>query len=539
MRQTTRLARAERVVAVRAAGVLAGFAIAVALGTPQASASPRDLDQQFGNAGKVITDIDDLDSPQGVAIDAQGRIVVAGWTGPSGEAFAPDFFVARYMPDGTLDPSFGTGGIARTDFGGGRSDRAAAVALDSAGRIVVAGTSQNTATSGGKFALAALARYLPNGSLDRSFGTNGRELTDLGAGDSEVNAMAIDSLGRIVVAGRRYRYHDMFNSYDFLVARFEADGGLDPSFGTGGTTTTDFGQIDIAHAVALDSQGRIVAAGESEFETASFVLARYTPDGMLDTSFADQGRAGASFPGDSYEDLAHAVTVDEQDRILAAGTAVGDSGSDFALARYDTGGNLDPSFGTSGTVTTSFTDYADAYALLVDDQGRIVAVGTNSTGPVAQFALARYGAEGYLDASFGTEGRVTTPFGRSKHAGATAAALDSRGRIVAVGSVSDGSTSDVALARYTGKDRTPPDVIVRGRSKFRTRHERRRAHFRIKSSEQVTFRCKVDGGRFHHCSSPYRTRKLGIGRHRLKVHATDAAGNTGTDKKRFRIATRR
>lgn len=538
-REATETRRGVR--AGRAGRVLAGLASGILLGIANASAAaavpdPGDLDSHFAGSGKTTLDIQSYDTATAVAIDAQRRILVAGWsTAATNGDFSGDFVVARYMPDGSLDSTFGSDGIVRTDFNG-RDDKASAMALDDRGRIVVAGTSRGPRGASD----AALARYRPNGDLDASLGGDGKAVVNLGGYDNEVYAMAIDSQGRILVAGRQYRYHDVFNILDFVVARFDAGGALDPSFGRDGTTTTDFGQMDFAYGLALDPQGRIVAAGESEFETASFVLARYEPNGRIDASFGTDGKVGIALGGDFYEDYARAVTVDASGRVLAAGGANSDSGADFVLARYGESGQLDPSFGTSGTVTTSFSDYASADAVLIDNQGRIVAAGTKTVGGSGQFALARYRADGSLDGSFGSHGRVTTPFGRRDDTHGTAVAMDDRGRIVVVGRVSESdSDSDFAVARYIGHDKAPPDVTVKGRSRFRTRHHSRPAHFRLVASEPVEFECRLDGRSFHGCSSPYRTRMLALGRHRLKVRATDEAGNVGADKKRFRVVEKR
>jgi uncharacterized delta-60 repeat protein len=528
MRGGTRRAWSNRIVAA-----LAGGAVAVLAGTGVAEAAgpdPGALDRDFGGTGKVTLDIRGHDFVQGAAIDSQGRIVVAGSTagGTSG-----DFAVARYMPDGSLDPSFGTGGIVTTDFNG-HDDRAVGLGLDPHGRLVVAGTS-----SGPRGYRFAMARYRQNGSLDAAFGHGGRVLTTVGTPSSTITTMTIDPLGRIVVAGQAYRYHDTFDYFDFLVARFRPNGTLDSTFGRDGTVETNFlYTLDTAYSVAVDSRGWIVAAGEASSygESSTTAIARYRPGGGLDTSFGDGGKVTTAF-GNHVYDAFYAATVDDEGRIVAAGG--GSLGhTESTLARYAPDGSLDPSFGSAGKVQTRFPDSSWINAIAIDGLGRIDAVGSNTTGRVGQFALARYKADGSLDRSFGTRGKVMTPFGRDNDVRGIAAAIDEHGRIVAAGTVYSGDESDFALARYIGRDKAPPDVKVKGKSRFRTRHDRRRARFRLKASEPVDFRCKIDGGRFHDCSSPYRTPRLGIGRHRLKVKATDQAGNTGADKKRFRIVAR-
>jgi uncharacterized delta-60 repeat protein len=515
----------------------AALAIAASLLIPSASrATARDLDHHFGGSGKVITDVGQNDSAAAVAVDPSGRLVVAGTTRNGATA---DFLVARYMPNGSLDSSFGNGGLVTTDFKG-RDDTASAMELDSQGRIVVAGTSL------GNGIVAAVARYQPDGDPDSSFSGDGKTLTNLGTYESNVNAMAIDAQGRIVVAGRRYLYHDTFDYFDFVLARFMANGALDPSFGGDGKVSTNFQYtLDTARAVAIDAQGRIVAAGQADDygESSDYALARYTPNGNLDPSFGGNGMIETSFsndPYDSFWDYATAVVIDGQGRVIAAG-GDGETGRDFTLARYDTGGQLSSGFGTGGRVETPFSRYAHANALAIDRHHRVVAVGQDVSAASGRFALARYLGSGELDPSFGSGGKVTTPFGRENDARAYAAAIDPRGRIVAVGVVSNAAAtkSDLALARYTGRDGTPPDVTIKGRKKVRTRHHRASARFRFKASEPARFRCKLDGREFRKCSSPYRTPRLAVGRHRIKVRATDEAGNVGIDQKRFRIKRKR
>jgi uncharacterized delta-60 repeat protein len=504
----------------------------VAAGT--SSAAPQDLDSHFGDAGKVTSDINTYDSANAVAIDSHGRIVVAGTTG---DGSSSDFLVARYMPDGTLDPSFGSAGVLTTDFNG-RNDTTRSMELDSQGRIVVAGASRRGAS------VAAMARYRPDGDLDPTFSGDGKALVNLGSYDVDINGLAIDSSNRIVIAGRRYLYHDMFDYYDFLLARFAPNGTLDSSFGGDGKITTDFVYtLDEAFALAIDSQNRIVAAGQADNygESSDFALARYAPSGDLDPSFGGDGLVETSFsndPYDAYWDYATTALIDGQGHILAAG-GNGESGDEFALARYDAGGQLDSGFGSDGLVQTKFSHSGRANSLAIDPEGRIVAVGQDLGASNGQFALARYLVSGDLDPSFGSGGKVTTLFGKGTDARANAAAIDGRGRIVAVGSVFDGSGTDVALARYTGKDRTPPEVTISGPSRIVTRHRRASARFEFASSEPATFVCKLGVQLAERCSSPYRTPKLAPGRHRLEVRAIDDAGNIGTATKRFRIVRKR
>jgi uncharacterized delta-60 repeat protein len=237
--------------------------------------------------------------------------VAAGYSGGSGRAGR--FEVARYKPSGRLDPSFSSDGRVKTRFRGDRfkgSSFANSVAIDSRDRIVAAGF-----TADGGF---ALARYTPSGGLDSSFWGNGKVRTHLGG--AIARSVGIDSNDGIVAAGLRGRD-------DFQLVRYSENGqGLDPSFGVGGKVRTPFPGGRGAYAVAIDSQGRIVAAGSCHVHgRVGFAVARYEQNGVLDPSFGDAGKVKTPFQGGSLS--ARAVAIDSQDRIVAGG-------SYFVVARY-------------------------------------------------------------------------------------------------------------------------------------------------------------------------------------------------------------
>jgi uncharacterized delta-60 repeat protein len=189
-----------------------------------------------------------------------------------------------------------------------------------------------------------------------------------------------------------------------------APGDLDPSFGTNGKVITDFGSNNYVRAIAVQSDGKIVAAGNAQASHMQFALARHNPDGTLDESFGTGGKVTTTIGTDDA--FAYAVALQSDGRIVAAGY-IRSMGNRFALARYNTNGTLDTSFGTGGIVTTQFSSIAFAYALAIQPDGKIIAAGniTIFTSQINNddFALARYNTNGTLDASFGTGGLVTTP----------------------------------------------------------------------------------------------------------------------------------
>jgi uncharacterized delta-60 repeat protein len=396
-------------------------------------ASAGDLDPTFGTGGRVTTDFGSGDDrANAVAIQSDGKIVA---TGSASYAFA----LARYNADGSLDGSFGSGGKVTTDFGPG-VEFALAVAIQTDGKIVAGGE----AAPGGYCCQFALARYNPDGSLDTTFDGDGRVTTNFpGGGANTARAIAIQSDGKIVAAGGS---HTPFVDV-FALARYNTDGSLDATFDGDGRVITDFGGTDWAAGVVVQADGKIVAAGAGGL-TSDFALARYYPDGSLDVSFDGDGKATVNFGGG---DRAADVTIQADGKMVAAGT----DGAHFALARCNPDGSLDTTFDGDGMVTTYFGEnYASAAALALQDNGEVVAAGLVVIDFDTAFALARYNADGNLDGSFGSGGRVTTDFGTlSDDRAADVAIQPADGKIVAAGA--GGSASDFALARYAGDP--PPD----------------------------------------------------------------------------------
>ena len=409
------------------------------------------LDPTFGVGGQVTTTFPGNFAQVNAVVGLSDNSTVA-----VGEAYNSstgyDFALAKYLPNGTLDPSFGSGGMVTTDFFGG-ADKAQAVALLPGGNIVVAGTAFNPA-SGNDF---ALAEYTANGVLDSSFGTGGIVTTDFFGGDDQAFALAVQPNGQVVVGG--YAFNTNTNNNDFALARYNANGTLDSGFGTGGKVTTDFaGGDDEIQGLALQPDGMILAAGFAfTGSNDDFALARYSTSGTLDPTFGTGGKVTTDFFGS--DDQAHAVALEPGGQIVVGGqTADPKTGENFALAEYDSSGNLDSSFGSGGLVTTSFNGVDDEiHALDIQPDGKIVATGFTNTGTNDEFALARYNTNGSLDTTFGAAatGMVTTNF--SGNSGfAYGATIQANGDIVAAG-VTDNGTGDqnFALARYFGDAAAP------------------------------------------------------------------------------------
>jgi uncharacterized delta-60 repeat protein len=379
--------------------------------------------------------------PTAVAIQRNGKVLVAAST--LGEGTGKDMVLLRYRRNGTLDPSFGTGGIVVTDFFGG-DDQAMAIALQDDGSILVAGS----AVRPGTHSDFAVARYTPHGALDTCFGDGGKVTTDFFVNTDFVHAIAVQEDGAIVVAGGGFNWN---TRYDLAVARYTPDGALDPSFAEGGTFVLDtFGESNGASGMVL-LEGRpeplIVLAGQSfRDERNDMAVVALTRDGALHPDFGDWGQLFIDF---SDDDAAHDMTLLPDGDLVAAGHAIGVS-LDFALARFDAQGEMDGSFGDQGRVQTDFGGTLEqAFDVTALPDGRIFVVGLTHQGTY-DLALALYQADGTLDASFGQGGLLAVDVAGGADR-AWDAALDSDGRLAVSGvvsSTSGGEPDRIALARY-------------------------------------------------------------------------------------------
>jgi uncharacterized delta-60 repeat protein len=406
-----------------------------------AAAQGGELDPTFGDAGKVMTNFTKgLDEATDVALQDDGRIVAVGSAGGF-------FAIARYEADGDLDPTFSENGKVRTNFRGG-ADRATGVAIQPNGRIVAAGI--NGISQDGTF---ALARYLPDGTLDPAFGGDGKVKTNFTPVIDGAQDVGLQENGRILAVGFANSV-ELGHTGSFALARYRRNGTLDPSFGGNGKVRTNFtGDFDGAQGLAIQEDGRLVAAGIAEGKEPRFALAQYESDGALDGSFGGDGKVMTDFTKGGL-DLAEAVAIQDNGKIVAVGLAR-EPAWVFALARYRRNGRLDQGFGANGKVRTSFGPAIDwARAVALQDDGKIVAAGfAEREDPFnPTFALARYNRDGTLDDTFSGNGKVRTDF-TEHHDGAAGLALQPDGLIVAAGVAEDADLPDAnptfALARYT------------------------------------------------------------------------------------------
>ncbi|MCP4286227.1 MAG: hypothetical protein GY792_17560, partial [Gammaproteobacteria bacterium] len=371
-----------------------------------------------------------------MAIQSDDKIVVAGTTGD-------DVYLTRYHADGSLDTSFGNGGIVITDFNGGGDDQVRAITIQDDGKILVAG---NTTSGNSDY---VLARYNTDGSLDTGFGVSGTGLviTDLGSSSHDfVRSLLVQTDGKIVVSG--YSSVDGATSnLNSAVVRYLADGSLDTSFdgasNGNGIVIKDMGGFGVRDWIASSVQqdaNTLLFAGQLDTNGRDFLLFRLNlSDGTLDTDFGSSGIVTTDFGGNYDQVSKLALQADGKILVLGYG-AGGGGGHDLQLTRYDADGAIDASFGTAGKVTHDIGALDNARDMVIQDDGSILLSEINLDDSTTR--LLRFDSNGNLDASFGSSGVV------SDIAWNSGMALQSDGTIVLSGHVDN----DLRLSAYSGND---------------------------------------------------------------------------------------
>ncbi|AVH73051.1 NHL repeat-containing protein [Nostoc sp. 'Lobaria pulmonaria (5183) cyanobiont'] len=341
------------------------------------------LDSSFGNSGKAIADFaNQTDRAYSVAIQSDGKILIGGITYNGNQV---DAGLVRYNSNGSLDTSFGNGGKVVTNFEG-KNEWIQSITVQSDGKIIVGGyLNPNDGSLNNDF---ALIRYNSDGSLDTSFGNGGKVITSMSNGQDFIASILIQPDGKIVVTGSAMNINGNNN---FILARYNSNGSIDTNFGSNGKVITDFpGTDDFANSVALQSDGKIVVAGSTGNIGANgdFALARYNSDGTLDANFGNGGKVVTDLG--SSNDVGQSLAILQNGKIVVSGFAQnGSDRRDFALAVYNSNGSLDTSFGNSGKVITPVaSSYSQNTAVAVQSDGKIVVSGSDN----GNFLVTRYEA---------------------------------------------------------------------------------------------------------------------------------------------------
>jgi uncharacterized delta-60 repeat protein len=412
------------------------------------------LDLSFGGTGRVAVDFGANDVGEAVAVQPDGKIVVAGTRDPS--ANTSDFLVARYNPDGSLDATFGTAGRTTLSLTG--RDTCTAIALQADGKIVLAGI-----TGTGGVTDFAVARLNANGTPDLAFGgsSTGWRAIDFGQSDAAA-AVVIQPDGSIVLAGTSTNDID---ASSFALARLTSAGAFDTTFDGDGkaTFTTGLGFCR-GSSLALQPDGKLVVAGDSGVpnDPTKGVMAvlRLTNTGGIDTTFDTDGWQTVAF-GTDYATTGKLLLQGDGKVVLVGGVDYPRS-ADFVVARLTAAGALDTTFSGDGKATYLFAGadtFGTAIAVAQQKDGKLVVAGTTTRGVNAgasEFGVLRLLADGTLDATFSGDGKQTVAIGTN--AVAYGAVVQDSGKILLAGYATAGTDTNLALARLVGRD---TDLIAR------------------------------------------------------------------------------
>ena len=398
------------------------------------------LDLTFDTDGTVTTAIGSgSDVGNGVAIQSDGKIVVAGYSGNGNDL---DFAVIRYNSNGSLDTGFGSNGKVTTDIAND-DDYGNSVAIQADGKIVVAGYGRISSNND-----IVVVRYNTDGTLDLSFDSDGKVTTPIGTSSDYAFAVTIQTDGKIVVAG---------SSAAFVVVRYNTDGSLDSNFDFDGIVTSAIGNSSEGLSIALQLNGKIVVAGYRSLNAVvDAAVVRYNTDGSLDLTFDSDGIVTTDISG--FIDRVYSVGVQPDGKIVVAGISLDSLNSNFLVMRYDTNGTLDPTFDTDGIVTIDVASYNEsARSLAIQSDGKIVVTGLSTIGTTSFVVLLRYQTNGSLDNTFDADGIVTTTIGGSCKG--QSIALQSDGKIVVAGYALIAGNLDFAVARYNNINITGVNTI--------------------------------------------------------------------------------
>jgi uncharacterized delta-60 repeat protein len=401
--------------------------------TISAASQSGSLDTRFGEGGKVTFETTNLYTKgNAIALQSDGGIVVAGSTNNNGAD--GDILVLRYTSDGRIDRTFGKNGVVTTSLSS-LGEWANSIAIQSDGKIIVGGTAQ------GGFGVI-LVRYNSNGTLDKSFGVRGVSANYVA---HNINKIEITGDGKIVAVGHRFS-----GTNDFAVIRYNSDGNLDSSFGTGGTVYTDFdGASDFAYDLAIESSGNIIVAGDSSLASGqSVAIAKYNTDGTPDLSFGTNGSVTTDLPGSSSRIRGAALGADTA--IYVAGAS--DSPLALTIAKYQNNGYLDLSFGrdnltqaSGGVVTTSGSQ---ANTIVAPGRNEIFVGGSGS----GSFLVQKLNKDGSLDTRWGLQGGAYAEFGSNSEINDLA--INESGDVFAVGYVASSSGGRrLGLVKFKGQDK--------------------------------------------------------------------------------------
>jgi uncharacterized delta-60 repeat protein len=358
------------------------------------------LDTTFGSRGKVIQSIGSSDDKgKYLAIQPDGKILLGGYCRIGGNR---DFCIARFNSDGTLDTTFGSSGKVIQSIDSS-NDYGYSLAIQPDGKILLGGSCNN----GGDVDFC-IARFKSDGTLDKTFGRSGIVILPIGSSDDEGKSLAIQPDGKILLGG----YCSYKSNVDFCIARFNFDGTLDITFGSYGKIIQPIGSSnDFGYSIAIEPDGKILLGGRcSNGRNDDFCIARFYPNGTLDTTFGNSGKVIQ--PIGPANDIGRSLAIQLDGKILLGGYCNNRKNDDFCITRFNSNGTLDTTFGNRGKVIQPIGSYDDyGYSLAIQPDGKILLGGRCSNGRNDDFCIARFYLNGTLDTTFGNRGKVIQPIG--------------------------------------------------------------------------------------------------------------------------------
>jgi uncharacterized delta-60 repeat protein len=370
-----------------------------------------------------------------LAIQPDGKILLGGYCSNGSNE---DFCIARFNSDGTLDINFGSSGKVIQPIGSDH-DYGYSLAIQSDGKILLGGYCQGVSNYD-----FCIARFDSNGTLDNSFGTNGKVIQPIGSSSDFGNSLAIQSDGKILLGG----YCQGVSNYDFCIAHFNSNGTLDNSFGTNGKVIQPIGSsYDFGNSLAIQPDGKILLGGYcSNGSNEDFCIARFNFDGTLDINFGSSGKVIQ--PIGSSDDWGRSLAIQSDGKILLGGNCSnGSNDYYFCIARFNSNGSPDNSFGSSGKVIQPIGIYDYGRSLAIQSDGKILLGGGCYYGSNYDFCIARFNSNGSPDNSFGSSGKVIQPIGLADDYGQSLA-IQSDGKILLGGYCYNGSNPDFCIARF-------------------------------------------------------------------------------------------
>lgn len=413
------------------------FILLFLLSSADLFSQPGTLDQSFGQLGVSLSPfITYYSYGKALAVQPDGKIVVAGYLDMNGLG---DFraFVTRYDSAGNFDPSF-------TNFitaAGGTTEYIRAMALQNDGKIVVAGH------AGGTNSDFLLMRLTSSGAYDTAFGNSGIVITSFAANSTdETNAIAIQPDGKIVIAG-----WTSSNIKDFALLKFNTDGSIDSTFGVNGKVSTDINfTLEDARGIRLQPDGKILISGftSGPVSAQDVAVLRYNANGSLDPTFGTNGIAVNAVNAD--DDAALSMVLQPDGKILLAGYVYTNfTYSDNLLMRLDSTGALDLSFNGNGIIISNPTNTdRNSTGVLLQSDGKIVITGRAFNSFNSDFSLTRFNSNGTIDPTFGNNGYAYSAIALEDDL-ILANAIQPDGKIVVTGTFTDSGLENFAVARYT------------------------------------------------------------------------------------------